>query len=81
MSTSHQSRTQKPESFAAAMKELETLNQWFQSDDIDLEQGLEKLQQAKVLIQYCQNRLSAVEGEFLELRQAFDTTSSEEQDS
>lgn len=63
------------------MKELETLNQWFQSDDIDLEQGLEKLQQAKVLIQYCQNRLSAVEGEFLELRQAFDTTSSEEQDS
>lgn len=61
-----------PESFAAAMKELETLNQWFQREDIDLEEGLEKLQKAKVLIQYCQKRLGAVESEFKELRQSFE---------
>ena len=61
-----------PVSFADAMKELETLNQWFQRDDIDLEEGLEKLQRAKLLIQYCQKRLKNVETEFKELRESFE---------
>lgn len=64
-----------PQSFAEAMKELETLNQWFQKDDLDLELGLEKLQRAKVLIQYCQKRLGVVENEFKELRQGFELPS------
>lgn len=58
-----------PKSFAEAMKELETLNQWFQQDDLDLELGLEKLQRAKTLIQFCQKRLNTVENEFKELRE------------
>lgn len=61
-----------PTSFSEAMKELEVLNQWFQQDDIDLEEGLEKLQRAQVLIQYCQKRLTNVENEFTQLRQGFE---------
>lgn len=58
-----------PTSFAEAMTELESLNQWFQQDDLDLELGLAKLQRSRELISYCQKRLAAVETEFLELKQ------------
>lgn len=72
MSQTTQSDTKKttePTSFAEAMTELESLNQWFQQDDLDLELGLEKLQRSRELISYCQKRLAAVETEFLELKQ------------
>ena len=62
-----------PASFAQAMTELDALNQWFQQDDLDLELGLEKLQRARELIEYCQKRLGAVETEFVQLKQAFET--------
>jgi exodeoxyribonuclease VII small subunit len=62
-------KSAEPTSFAEAMTELESLNQWFQQDDLDLELGLEKLQRSRELISYCQKRLAAVETEFLELKQ------------
>lgn len=66
-------KTNPPASFAEAMTELDTLNQWFQQDDLDLEQGLEKLQRARELITYCQKRLGDVETEFVQLKQSFET--------
>ncbi len=67
-----QNDMQTPTSFAEAMKELDTLNEWFQQDDLDLEKGLEKLQRARTLIEYCQKRLDTVETEFVQLKQGFE---------
>jgi exodeoxyribonuclease VII small subunit len=50
--------------FKSKLEELETINEWFQSDDIDLDEGLKKLKRAKELIKYCKSRLKDVENEF-----------------
>lgn len=57
--------------FTQAMAELEKINQWFQEEDLDLEQALEKLRQGKELIQQCQSRLKEVETEFIEIKASF----------
>lgn len=53
------------------MAELERINQWFQEEDLDLEQALEKLRQGKELILQCQTRLQEVETEFIEIKASF----------
>ena len=55
-------------SFQEALKELETINAWFQQEDIDLEEGLKKLKVGKDLITQCQGRLQEVENEFVEIQ-------------
>jgi exodeoxyribonuclease VII small subunit len=50
--------------FKAAIRELEDINQWFQNEDIDLDEGLKRLKRAKELIALCKGRLSEVENEF-----------------
>lgn len=57
--------------FATAMKELEEINRWFQDEDIDLDQGLEKLKRAKELILQCRDRLKNVENEFVKIKDEF----------
>ncbi len=54
--------------FQEALKELEKINNWFQQEDIDLEEGLEKLKAGKDLITQCQKRLQEVENEFIEIQ-------------
>lgn len=54
--------------FASAIKELEEINHWFQSDEIDLDVGLEKLKQGKDLINQCRSRLQQVENEFTKIK-------------
>lgn len=58
--------------FASAMKELEEINTWFQDQDIDLDQGLEKLRKAKELIAQCRDRLKNVENEFVKIKDEFE---------
>ncbi|MCX7996582.1 MAG: exodeoxyribonuclease VII small subunit [Patescibacteria group bacterium] len=62
---------QKNFDFAAAMRELEEINRWFQEADIDLDQGLEKLKKGKELIAACRDRLKSVENEFIKIREDF----------
>ena len=57
-----------PNSFAKAMKELEELNNWFQSQDIDLDEGLKKLRRGGELIKQCQTQLKDIENEFIEIK-------------
>ncbi len=57
--------------FATAMKELEEINRWFQDEDIDLDQGLDKLKRAKELISQCRDRLKNVENEFVKIKDEF----------
>ena len=54
-----------------ALKQLEEINHWFQEEDIDLEQGLEKLKKGKDLIKQCRQRLQNVENEFLKIKAEF----------
>lgn len=56
-------------SFSESMKELNSLAEWFQQDDFDLEEGLTKLRRGKDLIVECQKRLNDVENEFLEIKE------------
>lgn len=50
--------------FKSKLQELDEINTWFQSDDIDLDEGLKKLKRAKELIKFCKSRLKDVENEF-----------------
>lgn len=62
---------QKDFSMNEAMKELEAINTWFQEEDIDLEEGLKKLQRAGELTQDIKARLQTVENQFIELKNTF----------
>jgi len=58
--------------FAKALAELEEVNRWFQDEDIDLDQGLEKLKRGKNLIDQCRSRLGEVENEFIKIKETFE---------
>lgn len=66
--TASNSKKQKDFDFAQAMKKLESINQWFGEQEIDLEQGLDKLREGKDLIVACRQRLQAVENEFSQIK-------------
>lgn len=55
--------------FKEAMKELEEINEWFSTEEIDLEEGLKKLKKGKELIIACQKRLGEVETEFITIKE------------
>lgn len=57
--------------FSKALSELEEINRWFQDEDIDLDQGLEKLKKGKKLIDQCRGRLGEVENEFIKIKDTF----------
>ena len=59
--------------FTKAIKELEEINRWFQSGDINLEEGLSKFRQGLGLIKNCREKLKKVENEFIEIKQSFAT--------
>lgn len=61
--------------FKKAMEQLEEINQWFQEEDIDLEEGLNKLRQGKDLIVACRQRLAEVENEFISIKKEFEESS------
>jgi len=53
----------------ASLDELEKISSWFESQkDIDVEQGLEKVKTAAVLIKDLKARLRDVENEFEEVK-------------
>ena len=57
--------------FTKAIKELEEINRWFQSGDINLEEGLNKFRRGLELIKSCRKRLKKVENEFTEIKKDF----------
>jgi len=63
--------TDKTFQVSKAIQELEEINRWFQEEDIDLEEGLDRLKKGKELIQQCRQRLQNVENEFLKIKAEF----------
>jgi len=57
--------------FTKAIKELEEVNSWFQSGDINLEEGLTKFRRGLELIKSCRKRLKEAENEFTEMKKGF----------
>jgi exodeoxyribonuclease VII small subunit len=57
--------------FTASIKTLEEINSWFQNEDFNLDEGLQKLKLGKDLIKKCRSRLQQVENEFVKIKQEF----------
>ena len=57
--------------FTASIKQLEEINSWFQNEDFNLDEGLQKLKVGKELIKKCRGRLQQVENEFVKIKQEF----------
>lgn len=54
--------------FKETFKELEEINQWFQGEDIDLDEGLKKFKRGIGLIKSAKQHLQKVENEFEEIK-------------
>ena len=57
--------------FTASKKQLEEINSWFQNEDFNLDEGLQKLKLGKNLIKKCRSRLQQVENEFVKIKEEF----------
>jgi exodeoxyribonuclease VII small subunit len=57
--------------FTQSINKLEEINAWFQNEDFNLDEGLQKLKEGKDLIKKCRTRLQAVENEFTKIKQEF----------
>ncbi len=64
--------------FRSAIEELEEINQWFQQEDIDLGEGLEKLKRGKELISFCRHYIQEAENKFEEIQAKEHGTTTEE---
>jgi len=59
-------KTEKKPSLGEALKKLEAIVGWFDNqEEVDVEQGLEKVKEGVVLIKESKARLKEVENEFL----------------
>lgn len=52
-----------------ALKKLESINDWFENrEEVDVEQGLEKVKEGVKLVKASQSRLKEIENEFEEIK-------------
>ena len=54
--------------FEKAFQEIENINEWFQGEDINLNEALEKYKKGMELIGKCKKRLEEAENEFEEIK-------------
>jgi len=57
--------------FTKAYQEVEETNNWFQGEDIDLDEALEKFQKGMDLIKKCKERLKNAENKFEEIKKRY----------
>lgn len=67
--------TPKPFEFEKAMRELEEITAWFESSDVDLDQGLAKFERGMELSAQLKDHLSTVENRVEKIKQRFATPS------
>ena len=58
--------------FGKAYAELEDIIEWFESEDVDLDAGLEKFEKGLELAQACKVRLQKVENRVTEIKAKFE---------
>lgn len=59
--------------FAEAFAELETITEWFETGDIDLDEGLKRFERGLELAKFCKGKLAEVEVKVVELKKKFGT--------
>lgn len=59
--------------FGAKLTELETITEWFESGEVDLNAGLAKFERGMVLADELKNELQAVENRVEAIKAKFDT--------
>ncbi len=57
--------------FSEAYKEIEEINEWFQGEEIDLDEALNKYERGMELINNCKNRLKEAENRFEEIKKKY----------
>jgi exodeoxyribonuclease VII small subunit len=62
---------QKPFEFEQSLKELEQITAWFESSDVDLDQGLIKFERGMELASLLKDHLLTVENRVEKIRQRF----------
>lgn len=60
----------------AIFEELDKIIEWFEEEDIDLEEGLEKVRHGMELTKRATGRLKEVENEFEEIKKSLDVEES-----
>ncbi len=58
-------------SFTEAYQEIEKINEWFQGDNIDLEEALAKYEKGMELIKKCRERLKESENKFADIKKKY----------
>ncbi len=61
----------KQPTFAEAFAELEELTQWFETQEVDLDEGLKKFERGLELAQVCKKKLAEVENKVTTLKKKF----------
>lgn len=63
--------SKKQSTFAEAFTELEEITAWFESAEVDLDEGLKKFERGLELASVCKKKLSEVENKVVELKEKF----------
>ncbi|MEK7183264.1 MAG: exodeoxyribonuclease VII small subunit [Patescibacteria group bacterium] len=63
----------KSASFADAFQELEEITAWFETAEVDLDEGLKKFERGLELAQVCKKKLAEVENQVIDLKKKFAT--------
>jgi exodeoxyribonuclease VII small subunit len=61
----------KTSSFADAFQELEAITAWFETAEVDLDEGLKKFERGLELAQVCKHKLAEVENRVVDLKKKF----------
>jgi exodeoxyribonuclease VII small subunit len=69
--------TPKPFEFEPALKELEQIAAWFESSDVDLDQGLVKFERGMELANELKTHLAAVENRVEKIKQRFSASAAD----
>jgi len=57
--------------FTKAYQEIEGINEWFQGEEIDLDEALQKYEKGMELINKCKERLKMAENKFEEIKKKY----------
>ena len=66
--------------FAEAFKELEGIVEWFETQDVDLEEGLQKFERGLEIAKLCRGRLKEVENKVSLIKAKFSGIEEEDED-
>ena len=69
----------KKQSFAKSFEELEKIAAYFESEDVDVEEGIKKFEEGMMLAKACKERLSEIENRVTEIKKKFDTIGGDEE--